>query len=298
MMRSRDTRILDRKRFAVLCILAAMMWFTLLLHLPTSAEILKHSSKLDGPWAQYNDLIIVPCHGVYMFPLNESADAITDAHHWILFSPFQFPVIRNHIQTASKLLEGNPRALVIFSGGMTEIDVPYSEAISYYRLGQYIGMPLERIFLEEAARDSYENLLFSLCRFFEVTGRYPHMVTVVGFDFKKDRIGRVHRDAIRFPPERLDYVGIDYPLEGPFGEGYKEKHADWLRQATQGEKRYASSLFQTDLYGCNDQLLQKRFKRDPFRRHSNVLGLQMSCPELSGLLAHCGKKVFSGPLPW
>jgi hypothetical protein len=30
-----------------------------------------------------------------------------------------------------------------------------------------------RVFLEEFARDSYENLLFSLCRFREIVGKYP-----------------------------------------------------------------------------------------------------------------------------
>lgn len=35
-----------------------------------------------------------------------------------------------------------------------------------------------RALTEEHARDSFENLLFSVCRFRELTGRYPSNVTV------------------------------------------------------------------------------------------------------------------------
>jgi hypothetical protein len=32
---------------------------------------------------------------------------------------------------------------------------------------------------EEHARDSLENVLFSICRFYELTGHFPHNITVV-----------------------------------------------------------------------------------------------------------------------
>ena len=61
---------------------------------------------------------------------------------------------------------------------------------------------LERAISEEYARDSYENLLFSLCRFFEVTERYPDKITVIGFGFKERRFTDLHRRAVRFPKDR------------------------------------------------------------------------------------------------
>ena len=64
-------------------------------------------------------------------------------------------------------------------------------------------MLLERVVSEEFARDSYENVLFSLCRFHEITGRYPEKVTVIGFGFKEKRFMELHRKAVRFPRERL-----------------------------------------------------------------------------------------------
>jgi len=38
----------------------------------------------------------------------------------------------------------------------------------------------ERAFTEEHARDSYENVLFSIARFKDLTGHLPRNVTVVG----------------------------------------------------------------------------------------------------------------------
>lgn len=67
---------------------------------------------------------------------------------------------------------------------------------------------LERAHSEEYARDSYENVLFSLCRFFEITGRYPEKVTVIGFAFKEKRFKDLHRKAVRFPKERYVPVGL------------------------------------------------------------------------------------------
>lgn len=61
---------------------------------------------------------------------------------------------------------------------------------------------LERVVSEEFARDSYENVLFSLCRFYEMTGRYPEKVTIIGFGFKERRFTDLHRKAVRFPKER------------------------------------------------------------------------------------------------
>ena len=68
------------------------------------------------------------------------------------------------------------------------LEGPLSEAASYYYLAEEKKWMSEqmksRVFLEEFARDSFENLLFSICRFKEVVGAYPSKVTVIGFDFK------------------------------------------------------------------------------------------------------------------
>ena len=87
---------------------------------------------------------------------------------------------------------------------------PRSEGQSYWNLAHHIyrndrtldTILLERAISEEYARDSYENILFSLCRFFEVIGRYPEKITVIGFGFKERRFVDLHRKAVRFPKDR------------------------------------------------------------------------------------------------
>ena len=83
-------------------------------------------------------------------------------------------------------------------------------------------------------RLALQNLLFSLARFKEsvtsrcadidtdaslrYAGRFPTRITVVGFGMKRKRFEEVHREAIRWPSDAFDYVGIDdkgevsYPL--------------------------------------------------------------------------------------
>lgn len=61
--------------------------------------------------------------------------------------------------------------------------------------------------LQEHARDSFENLLFSLCRFYELTGHYPDNLLVIGYEFKHERFSDLHRAALRWPDQRFQFVG-------------------------------------------------------------------------------------------
>ena len=131
---------------------------------------------------------------------------------------------------------------------------------------------------------SYENLLFSICRFREVTGSYPSRITVIGFDFKQKRFTDLHRKAIRFPIEKFRYVGL-VPSATFFDHS----------KAAMGELS-AVSAFENDLYGCHTlELSQKKEKRNPFKRS---IPYALACPELNDLLAFCGPELYQGLLPW
>ncbi len=93
-----------------------------------------------------------------------------------------------------------------------------SEALSYYNVAYHqdwfqFKVDPSRISTEIFAKDSFENILFSICRFYELTRKYPSRITIVGFEFKKKRFVELHRPALRFPLERFSYVGID-PMGG------------------------------------------------------------------------------------
>ena len=134
------------------------------------------------------------------------------------------------------------------------------------------------------ARDSMENLLFSMCRYREVVGSYPRHVTVVGFDFKANRFERLHRAAIGIPSTMFTYEGLDP------GELF---HKD---TATQGEQSVVQA-FTEDPYACSKTLSEKEQSRNPFHRSIPYLE---ACPEIHELLLWCGPGEYPNlmNLPW
>lgn len=53
--------------------------------------------------------------------------------------------------------------------------------------------------------------MFSLCRFYELTGHYPEHITVVSYSLKEARFKGLHRAALRWPQEGFAFVGTELP---------------------------------------------------------------------------------------
>jgi hypothetical protein len=160
---------------------------------------------------------------------------------------------------------------------------------------------------EDAALDSFQNVLFSIARFRELTGAYPTRITIVGHNFKRRRFEQLHRRALRWPKLHFTYEGV------PLGSETDE------REAASGEVRNAKIPFRcsailtfcfshqlvnaftpysTDLYGCHAPLVQKRAGRN---FHARTHGYHVGAPEMRELLEWCpkdGTRIFSGALPW
>lgn len=200
----------------------------------------------------------------------------------------------NHIAAGVEVAAKDPRSILIFSGGQTRADAgPRSEAQSYYFVAEHFdwwGHPAVagRTVTEEYARDSFENLLFSLCRFTEISnGRYPSKVTVISFDFKKHRFAELHAKALRLPsftfvPMEPQVTGTNSPLK-------------FDKQAAIDGERITVHQFRQDPYGCGTVLAKKRQERNPFARYPPY---GPHCPRLAPLLGHCGPDIFNGTLPW
>jgi hypothetical protein len=168
-----------------------------------------------------------------------------------------------------------------------------------------------RIVTEDYARDSFENLLFSVCRFREYTGRYPrkitgmhvytmrstslsksaHMSVVVGLDFKEYRFINLHRAALRYPMDQFQYIGIG----GTAMDSNATKSG-----AVSGEWQNGVLAFSDDMYGCYGKLMKKRIHRNPYRRWHGIVGYPIVCPEMKNLFHFCssGGSIYDGPLPW
>mmetsp|Transcript_131786 Transcript_131786/g.328649 ORF Transcript_131786/g.328649 Transcript_131786/m.328649 type:complete len:393 (+) Transcript_131786:228-1406(+) len=218
-----------------------------------------------------------------------------------------------HIRRGVEAASADPRALLVFSGGQTRPAAgPRDEGSSYYRVAEHYGwwghttpttsrlaqrslravgkdVPLpvpQRTVTEDFASDSFQNLLFSLCRFKEVVGHYPARVTVVSFTFKRRRFEDLHRAALRFPHGRFTFLGLQPPSWSRFD----------LVEAERGEVENAARSYENDPYGCHTPALAaKREARNPFRRTTPYA---LSCPDMRTLLAWCGPGLFPHALPW
>ncbi|KAH9913471.1 uncharacterized protein BXZ73DRAFT_55524 [Epithele typhae] len=262
-------------------------------------ETVARDRKLEG----LDHLVLVPGHAVWT---GNSVEEGLDEDHWIL-EPYQrgggrVQAFVRHILAASDIARADTHALLVFSGGQTRLAATSTEAESYLRLAHLSSLlpsasspaasphtPVLRATTEEHALDSFQNLLFSLARFREYTGRWPARVTVVGYEMKRRRFAELHRAALRWPADRFEYVGID-----PDGED--------AATAAQGELQNGYKPYREDLYGCHGVLLAKRRSRNPFSRFHSYYS---STPEIGPLLNWCPGRpdggqteIYPGPLPW
>ncbi|RPB13412.1 hypothetical protein P167DRAFT_486492 [Morchella conica CCBAS932] len=206
-----------------------------------------------------------------------------------------------HIEAGVSIALQNPETLLVFSGGETKASTgPRSEGSSYFNLAAARDLIpadlLARTTTEESAMDSYQNVLFSISRFHEVTGTYPKTIIVISHEFKRERFQRLHREAIQFPEEAFTFVGID---------------PDWADETNTNKasilehEESTRAAWGVDLYACveDDELREKRRGRNPMRRYN---AYSISCPELVGLFRWCGldegtgitTRLYPGKLPW
>ncbi|KAJ2453688.1 hypothetical protein EV183_002092 [Coemansia sp. RSA 2336] len=261
------------------------------LALPNTLSVQKGEGSRHGGFEQVDmrqltDLVIVPGHGVFL-----GSGSPLDEANWYLLAQQRGEVgaYMAHVGKAMEMVKEHEHALLVFSGGKTRVEAGmHSEAQGYWMAAEQMNWltndVFRRVVTEEFARDSFENVLFSIARFHEMTGNYPDRITVVGFEFKHARFVDLHRKALRYPRIRFNYIGINPPGDVSTWEKSEKQTFD---------------MFAEDLYGCAGALAEKRTKRNPFM---TTHGYSRSCPELAKLFEYCPTKpanaVFDGDLPW
>lgn len=239
-------------------------------------------------WEHFDHLILVAGHAVYV---GNDRQAASNDESWVLqdFQKGEPPCYIEHIRFGVELAASQPKSLLVFSGGQTRLEAgPRSEAQSYSLLAdqfawwQKTGVK-NRATTEEFARDSFENLLFSIARFRECTGHYPQSIEVVSWPFKRERFD-LHRQTIRWPgnPHRYKFHGGNNPND--------------LERSLRGEAKTLAS-FNEDPFGTEEQLRSKREQRNPFHQTPQY---SETCPEIAGLLNHrtAAARAFKQILPW
>jgi hypothetical protein len=207
-------------------------------------------------------LIIVPGHGVCQAGCTSPALASLDAS-WTGIFPDEAPFYIEHIQAGVNAADDDKNALLIFSGGQTrQAAGPRSEAESYFEIArdaEWWGKEsvAARALREEYARDSLENLLFSIALFIQHTSRWPERITLAGWRFKEKRFD-LHRAALEFPAEQFHYLGVNDPTEPA------------LQTALAGEQRKLAAVH-IDPFLSSDEWQQQRAERNPFQRQHPYL---------------------------
>lgn len=133
---------------------------------------------------------------------------------------------------------------------------------------------------EEFSRDSYDNVLFSIARFYECVGALPQKLTILSWAFKKKRFLH-HTETIGWPASRFQFVGVSTP--------------DDLQTALTKEAKTLIQ-FKTDATGHGAVLGKKKMARNPYRRHH---GYKTTCPDLANLLDWTATTPFpKDQVPW
>ena len=191
-------------------------------------------------------------------------------------------------------------SLLVFSGSQTKKPAgPLSESQSYYLLMRQLlrfsqgrdtpnfdgigkilteinqlleerGIEMESLFTtrittEEYALASFDNMIYSIYRFKQITDVWPTDITIVGFGFKRARFEELHAKAIDFPKDRLNYISIDPSPKG-YTVGERTKYFEHLDQL---EQQNAVALFAKDWFATRDPLLSKKQSRNPFQRFND-----------------------------
>ena len=203
-------------------------------------------------------LIVVAGHAAFKDSIDTVPDDPANDAHWVLqsFQHGEPPYYIEHIHKGAELLAEDEASLLMFSGGRTRREAGHwSEAATYQAIAEHYDYwthdtkkLIARTALELYARDSFQNLQFSLCEFYRLTGKYPDHVTVVGWQFKAARFDH-HRASLGIPVEKFSYVGANDPKD--------------LAGAMKGEEK-ALEQFQKDPTGLHSPLADKREERNPF----------------------------------
>lgn len=177
--------------------------------------------------------LILCCHCVY--------------HEGEIYSEFpeDKAIYEQQLRESIKALqEGNYEVLVI-SGGYTKKEVEKSEAQGMLDWAHDLELNLntEKVLLEEYSRDSFENVLFSMCRFYLEYKQFPESVGVCSWKSKERRF-RIVGKALRLP--NYSFLGIGEKRE------LEEVEAELL------------DIIINDPFHRNSSLALKRQQRDPW----------------------------------
>ncbi|TID29471.1 hypothetical protein CANINC_001951 [Pichia inconspicua] len=250
-------------------------------------------------YPQIENLIILPCHSVYAPELNREISDLSnndrfskvlDANNWLMASfqkesEDQVSFVKHIEMSLLELHENIGDSVLVVTGGYTKPEIEKSESAGYIEVAksvEFLKNPYFRIgtniLIEEYARDSYENVLYSICTFYKKFNKFPKKITVVGYGFKKERFVDSHLATLGYKDESGEHV--KYVSVGPFypdkpesmsESDYEEKKQLFWSSLRKSEKTNALDLFKLNPFGSKgSKLHEKKEVRDPWNKHVGV----------------------------
>jgi len=165
---------------------------------------------------EHTKLLVLCCHGVY-----HRGEFYTEY-------PNEAEFYKEHIRESYNALKEGTYDVLIISGGCTKYPVEKSEARGYLDWSDDLGLARTGlVILEEYARSSVENLLFSMCRFYQYFNDFPEEIGACTLCWKKGWFEQDIAPAFCLPAFHvLAPEGEEEKLRKTWARHYKYRDSD------------------------------------------------------------------------
>lgn len=109
--------------------------------------------------------------------------------------------------------------------------------------------------------DSYQNILFSVIQFWRSASRWPSSLTIVSHAFKRRRLVESHCNALNFPLEKVQFVGINPPGIPEVVDQEEDAVNEWVKDPQGQSDGLKTKRTRRNLWGVSQRLFENEDER-------------------------------------